>query len=142
MSRKSRYPKSMNPAQAAAGVPTRVRTMAGSDGTVIRYHARRILPLPDNLATHGIYVVQPGDRIDLVATKLIGDPLQYWRLADVNDVPDPIALCTPGRRLRIPAPLGDVAPDTFGLTPAMSGSAAAAPITDERDQDEPAEKTS
>jgi hypothetical protein len=142
MARKSRYPRSMNPAQAAAGVPTRVRTMAGPDGNIIRYHARRILPLPETLATHGVYVVRPGDRIDLVATRLIGDPLLYWRLADVNDTPDPMALCAPGRRLRIPAPLGDVAPDPFGLAPAMSGSAAAAPVTDERDEDEPAEKTS
>ncbi len=142
MSRKSRYPRSMNPAQAAAGVPTRIRTMTGPDGDVIRYHARRILPLPDALATHGVYVVQPGDRIDLVAARLIGDPLQYWRLADVNDVPDPLALSAPGRRLNIPAPLGDAAPDPFGLPPAMSGSAAAAPISDERDDDEPAETPS
>jgi len=143
MSRKTRYPKSLNPTQAAAGVPTRVRTMVGADGSVIRFHARRILPALDTLVTHGVYVVQPGDRIDLVAAKLVGDPLQYWRLADANDTPDPLALCAfPGRRLRVPAPLGDVSPDPFGLAPAASGTAAAAPISDERDEDEPAERTS
>lgn len=45
--------------------------------------------------------VAPGDRLDLLAWRLLGDPHQYWRLADANPG-DLDALEEPGRELRIP----------------------------------------
>ncbi len=134
MAGQGRYPRSLNAPLSSAGAPTRVRTMTGPDGRVIRYLGRRLLPQAAALMTHGVYVVQPGDRIDLVANKLLGDPLQYWKLADANDEADPLALCaTPGRRLRIPSALGDLARDPFGQPPAQGGSSIAARVTDDDD---------
>ncbi|MNR68819.1 hypothetical protein D3C85_1936240 [compost metagenome] len=52
--------------------------------------------------------VAPGDRLDRLAAAALGDPLQFWRLADGNDAPRPAALEQPGRSLRVtlPAALG------------------------------------
>jgi hypothetical protein len=69
--------------------------------------SRRLLPVPEQIAMQSTYVVQPGDRVDLVATRLLGDPLLYWLIADANGAADPARLCAvPGRLLRVPAPLG------------------------------------
>jgi hypothetical protein len=85
----------------------RTRSQIGADGQPIVYLARRLLPLPEQIAGQSLYTVQPGDRIDLVAARLLGDPLLYWLIADANDAMDPSQLCrTAGRKLRIPAPLG------------------------------------
>jgi hypothetical protein len=80
-------------------------------GRVVRYLSRRLLPAADSIVAMQIYTVEPGDRIDRVAAKLLGDPLQYWRIADANDAMDPLELCgEPGRKLRIPAPQADIGP--------------------------------
>lgn len=47
------------------------------------------------------YTVRPGDRLDLVAARLLGDPHAYWRLADANPG-DLAALEEPGRELELP----------------------------------------
>lgn len=47
------------------------------------------------------YTVRPGDRLDLVAARLLGDPHAYWRLADANPG-DLAALEEPGRELDLP----------------------------------------
>jgi nucleoid-associated protein YgaU len=46
--------------------------------------------------------VVAGDRIDLLAARYYGDPLQSWRIADANPTLDPHALIVPGRVLVIP----------------------------------------
>jgi len=43
-----------------------------------------------------------GDRLDLLAARYFGDPLQYWRIADANPAPSPDELLEPGRVLIIP----------------------------------------
>ncbi|MFC0111328.1 hypothetical protein [Kibdelosporangium aridum] len=46
--------------------------------------------------------MREGDRADVLANRYIGDPEQWWRIADANPVLDPRDLTsTPGRRLRI-----------------------------------------
>jgi nucleoid-associated protein YgaU len=46
--------------------------------------------------------VVAGDRLDLLAARYFGDPLQYWRIADANPAGSPDELLEPGRVLVIP----------------------------------------
>lgn len=73
------------------------------DGRTVTYKRRRFLPQARDLQPLGEEVVQPGDRIDLVAARTLGDPEQSWRIADANETVDPAAL-EPGRRLIIAGP--------------------------------------
>jgi len=53
-------------------------------GEKIAYKGRRLLPAvnPKNLV-NTITVVE-GDRLDMLATQNLGDPLQYWHICDAN----------------------------------------------------------
>jgi nucleoid-associated protein YgaU len=46
--------------------------------------------------------VVAGDRLDLLAARYFGDPLQFWRIADANPASSPDELLEPGRVLVIP----------------------------------------
>jgi nucleoid-associated protein YgaU len=46
--------------------------------------------------------VVAGDRLDLLAARYFGDPLQFWRIADANSSSSPDELLEPGRVLVIP----------------------------------------
>ncbi len=46
--------------------------------------------------------VVAGDRLDLLAARYFGDPLQFWRIADANPARSPDELIEPGRVLVIP----------------------------------------
>ncbi|UAN00459.1 LysM domain-containing protein [Achromobacter mucicolens] len=96
------------------GVPT--AEMPGPDGRPLVYLRRRFLPDPAALTAVGEVAVAPGDRLDRLAAAALGDPLQFWRLADGNDAPRPAALETPGRSLRVtlPALLGAPFNGQFG----------------------------
>ena len=48
------------------------------------------------------HVVEAGDRLDLLAHRYYGDPLQYWRIADANPTESPADLLERGRVLHIP----------------------------------------
>jgi hypothetical protein len=128
---RGRYLKS----DGTSGAPSRTRGQASDQGEAIVYLARRILPLPETVMSASVYVVQAGDRIDLVAARLLGDPLLYWQIADANGATDPTTLCaTAGRRLRIPAPLGQS--QTVLDQPKATGSTAAPATADHSDDDE------
>ncbi|KRB09512.1 hypothetical protein [Achromobacter sp. Root170] len=96
------------------GVPT--AEMPGPDGRPLVCLRRRFLPDPAALTAVGEVAVAPGDRLDRLAAAALGDPLQFWRLADGNDAPRPAALETPGRSLRVtlPAALGAPFNGQFG----------------------------
>jgi hypothetical protein len=86
---------------------TAVRTFTAPDGTQVPYLARRLLPDPASFTTVSEYTVVAGDRPDLVAFKVLGDPGQWWQIADANPVHDPRELtAAPGRKLRITLPQG------------------------------------
>src|SRR5215469_5328737 len=63
-----------------------------ADGRTITYARRRILPQGSDLPTLTLVKVVPGERIDLVANRVYGDPLMYWRLCDANDAMDPLQM--------------------------------------------------
>lgn len=70
----------------------------------IRYVERRFLP-PDAGTTLVEHVVAQGDRLDNVTAKYLGDPAQFWRVADANDTLRPEELTEEvGRRITIVLP--------------------------------------
>lgn len=80
------------------------RTLA--DGTLMRYLRRRFVPDPAAQAPLATHAVEEGERLDRIADRYYGDPIQFWRVADGNLVLDPGALVDEtGRRITIPFPL-------------------------------------
>jgi hypothetical protein len=74
------------------------------DGTEVRYAKRRLLPpteeAGDDTQTH---TVRTGERPDLLGQRYFGDPGQWWRIADANQVLDPRELTDePGREVDMP----------------------------------------
>jgi hypothetical protein len=91
------------------GLPIKEYTLA--DGRVVPYVARRFIPPPDRFALLALHTVIAGERIDTVAAQYLGDPTQYWRIADANAARQPEALTAePGQTLRITLPDGVPAP--------------------------------
>jgi hypothetical protein len=75
------------------------------DGFFIQYVSRRFLPQGESIPTLQQVSVIAGDRIDLVASRTIGDSEQFWRVCDANNAMYPLDLTEqPGRMLLIPAP--------------------------------------
>jgi hypothetical protein len=90
-----------------AGIETAVREAAGPDGEPrpVRYVRRRFVPPVDAAATAMEHIVVQGDRLDNVTARYLGDPTQFWRVADANGVVRPESLTEePGRRVRIAIP--------------------------------------
>ncbi len=74
-------------------------------GRLVRYKRRRFVPVPTG-AVVVEHVVVPGDRLDLLAARYLGDPTQFWKLCDAAGVLDPDELEEPGAevvvRLEVP----------------------------------------
>jgi hypothetical protein len=87
------------------GIPT-ATTLTASGRTIV-YLRRRFVPPPERFALLYEHTVMDGDRPDLLAHHYLGDPEQFWRLCDANNVLAPEALTSePGRRIRITLPEG------------------------------------
>ena len=69
-------------------------TVRGPDGgpRVVAYVRRRFIPPPDAHTRLLEYTVRAGDRLDVIAARHIGDPTQFWRIADANGAQDPLDL--------------------------------------------------
>jgi len=75
------------------------------DGRVIAYKRRRFLPQGETLPLLVEVVVTEGDRLDVITARTLGDPEQFWRVADANDAMNPTELADEiGRALRVPIP--------------------------------------
>jgi len=82
-------------------------TWESPDGEKYVYLRRRFLPLPERFSLMQEHVVTSGERLDSLAARYLGDPEQFWRLADANNAMRPEELTAePGRRLRITLPEG------------------------------------
>lgn len=80
-------------------------TYAAPDGREVAYKRRRFLPPGESLPLLAEATVAQGERLDLVTFRTLGDPLQFWRVADANDAVNPFDLEEPaGRTLRVPVP--------------------------------------
>ena len=86
-----------------------VATVVVRDGTggvrEVRYLRRRPAPRPATpLARHRVV---PGDRLDLLSARYLGDPTAWWRIADAGGALDPdelVAEQSEGRVLIVPVP--------------------------------------
>ena len=73
----------------------------------IRFVSRRFIPPPAANLTIIRYSVKQGDRVDNLAARFLGDPTQFWRVADVNVVLRPTELTdTLGETIEIALALG------------------------------------
>jgi hypothetical protein len=84
-------------------------TLTAPDGSVTIYVRRRFLPQGESLPLMLEAAVTPGERLDLLANRVYGDPLAFWRICDANNALDPLemlaeAAADPTRRLRVPLP--------------------------------------
>lgn len=58
----------------------------------IRYVRRRFIPPSDGLTTLVEHTVTQGERLDNITARYIGDPTQFWRVCDANNVLQPTEL--------------------------------------------------
>jgi hypothetical protein len=77
------------------------------EGKQLIYLRRRFVPPPERFALLVEHTVVEGERVDTIAAQYLGDPEQFWRICDANNVLRPEELIeTVGRRLRITLPEG------------------------------------
>ncbi len=82
-------------------------TLEIPDGKTVVYLERRFIAQPERFDLIREHTVTEGDRPDNVAAEVLGDPEQFWRLADANNVLRPQELTQEvGRKLRVTQPEG------------------------------------
>jgi hypothetical protein len=75
------------------------------DGTrEIRYVKRRIIPQSESMTTLVEHTVAQGERLDVVTARYLGDPTQFWRVCDANNILQPEDLEETGRVIKIAVP--------------------------------------
>jgi hypothetical protein len=79
-----------------------------AEGRKIKYRERRFLPQGRALPLLQHVDLAPGDRLDLIAARILGDPLLFWRICDANNCMNPFDLTDEDalkfrRRLSVPS---------------------------------------
>jgi hypothetical protein len=75
------------------------------DGTrELRYVRRRIIPPVDSNTTLVEHTIAQGERLDRITARYIGDPTQFSRVCDANNVLKPEELEETGRVIAIAMP--------------------------------------
>ena len=75
------------------------------DGREVAFQRRRFLPRGERMQVLVDVTVVEGDRLDLITARTIGDPEQFWRVADANNAMNPFDLTAEaGRTLHVPIP--------------------------------------
>jgi hypothetical protein len=74
------------------------------EGPCVVYLRRRFCPPDDAMPLLAMARVNPGERLDQLTARTLGDPTQFWRVADANHALNPFHLAAPGRVLRVPVP--------------------------------------
>jgi hypothetical protein len=76
-----------------------------ADGRTVSYVRRRFLPQGERLPLLVEATVRDGERLDLLTHRTLGEPTQFWRIADANNAMNPFDLTAePGETLRVPVP--------------------------------------
>lgn len=69
-----------------------------------KYIRRRFIPA-NSKAPFSEVTVQQGERMDQISARVLGDPLQFWRICDANEGEEPLSLSAEeGRRIKVPLP--------------------------------------
>lgn len=88
--------------------PIEIATIAvpdAEDGTRdVRYVRRRVIPSAADSTTLVEHTVTQGERLDQITARYIGEPTQFWRICDVNNVMQPEELEETGRVVDIAMP--------------------------------------
>jgi hypothetical protein len=72
---------------------------------IVSYKRRRFVPSGATMTTLAEHTVAQGDRLDNLAARYVGDPEQFWRICDANNVLRPEELTKEvGRAVRIGLP--------------------------------------
>jgi len=96
-----------------------VLIISGPDGRAIPYVSRRFAPQGEDMPLLMEVTTRQDDRLDLIATRTLGDPEQSWRICDANNAMNPADLIVPpGRRLRVPVPY----PQQIGMGRSPAGA--------------------
>ncbi|MBD0325503.1 MAG: LysM domain-containing protein [Pyrinomonadaceae bacterium] len=86
---------------------TKTAKLEISEGHEVVYLQRRFVPPPERFALLFEHTVTDGERLDNITAQHLGDPEQFWRIADANNAIAPEELTEErGRRLRITLPEG------------------------------------
>jgi hypothetical protein len=87
-------------------IETATITVTDSEGQAreIRYVRRRFIPSDENLTTLVEHTVVQGERLDQITARYLGDPVQFWRVCDANNVLRPDELEETGRVIKIALP--------------------------------------
>jgi hypothetical protein len=90
-----------------ANLETQTVEIRTGEGTVrtARYVKRRIIPPTEDEMVIAEHVVTQGDRLDMISASYLGDPLQFWRICDTNNVAVPSELEEVGTTIKISLPL-------------------------------------
>jgi hypothetical protein len=76
-----------------------------AEGDHIAYKRRRFLPHGGAMPLLSLVTIAPGDRLDLIAARTLGDAEQFWQICDANDCLNPFDLTAEiGATLRVPIP--------------------------------------
>jgi nucleoid-associated protein YgaU len=73
------------------------------DGSRVIYKQRRFLPQRASAQGAPTVTVRAGERLDTIAARALGDPLQFWRIADANGAMNPFDLTQAGATLVVPS---------------------------------------
>ena len=76
------------------------------DGTMgeIRYIQRRFIPPAEGITIIVEHRVTQGERLDNITAQYLGDPTQFWRICDANEVMNPDELEETGTSIKIAMP--------------------------------------
>ena len=80
--------------------------IANPDGTSreVRYIRRRFVPPAEGTTVIVEHTVTQGERLDNITAQYLGDPTQFWRLCEANDVMNPKELEEIDRSINIAMP--------------------------------------
>lgn len=75
----------------------------GPEAPPMPYVKRRFIAQRRDIPIAAEVMIHAGDRPDLLAARVLGEPLLYWRVADANAVLDAAELTdTPGAHVLVP----------------------------------------
>jgi hypothetical protein len=78
------------------------------EGRKIVYLRRRFVPSVPVTVELAEHKVTQGERLDNITARYLGDPEQFWQVADANNAMHPDELIEINRRLHIPLPEGGI----------------------------------
>lgn len=96
----------LDPTSRYAKCETATLTVTDPDGTSreIRYVRRRFIPPAEGMTVIVEHTFTQGERLDNITAQYLGDPTQFWRICDANEVMDPDELEEVGRSIKIAMP--------------------------------------